>query len=592
MTRPLTRTAALEVDTEALETRAAGDDRVPVAISSEFPVERTDWTTGRPYLEVLEHSRGAVDLSRAARGLPLLAAHDAGDLYGVVEELRLGRDRKLRGFIRWSRSAKAQEVRRDVADGIRTAVSIGYRTGDTFTSTIGADGKETRRFTSWMPYEVSTVTIPADPTVGINRAAASPGPAVHFHRSDMPPETNTTPPASREAEFMAIAATAGRTAAELADDMSRYTTADDYARAMLEQLAGHRSVRSPGIPPLRVDSGFLDGFAEAVFAPDGSAAREATRKLSRELGLPARGSLVPLQVRTITSTGVGSGKEFSPVVQGDFVDLMRPRLITSEFGAQIESYQGGTVSRPTLTSDAAFSWLAENPGAGVGASSPGTSAITMMPRAVATRTTHTAQSLRTSTPETAAMIMDAHAARLAVAVDAAALAGPGTGNQPTGILYTPGVGLVAMGTNGAPVSYAKLCEMEQAVDLANAPIQGLGFVTTPQLRSRMRQTMDFPSAAAGRPLWDFSNAVLGHRALTSTSMPSTLTKGTANGVCHAAILGDFAQLVIAYWGALEVIVDPYTDAAKGLTHITTTLYVDVGILQPGAFAVIRDLTLS
>jgi hypothetical protein len=111
MTRPLTRTAALEVDTEALETRAADDDRVPVAISSEFPVERTDWTTGRPYLEVLEHSRGAVDLSRAARGLPLLAAHDAGDLYGVVEELRLGRDRKLRGFIRWSRSSKAQEVR-------------------------------------------------------------------------------------------------------------------------------------------------------------------------------------------------------------------------------------------------------------------------------------------------------------------------------------------------------------------------------------------------------------------------------------------------------------------------------------------------
>jgi HK97 family phage major capsid protein len=75
-------------------------------------------------------------------------------------------------------------------------------------------------------------------------------------------------------------------------------------------------------------------------------------------------------------------------------------------------------------------------------------------------------------------------------------------------------------------------------------------------------------------------------------MPSTLTKGTSNGVCHGAILGDFSQVVIAYWGALEVIVDPYTDAAKGLVHITSTLYVDVGVIQPGAFAVIRDLTLA
>ena len=599
MTARQTIVATIEVDASHLATRAAGDERIPVAISSEYPVVREDLSTGRPYLEVLEHTPEAVDLSRAVRGLPLLASHDQRDQYGVVEELRVGNDRKLRGWLRFSRSAKGQELRQDVVDGIRNSLSVGYATGDAYRTETRPDGMTVRRYSRWTPFEVSTVPIPADPTVGVNRAASvAPKPTTTTrttvqtdHETEQHDDTETEQ--RRLSSFLQMAESAGRTVAQMHEDMRRYRTPEAYGRALLQEMQDNVNHQQRMYPAAGgVSRAFLEGFSEAVFAPEGQSARDNTRRLAKETGLAARGSLVPLSSRTITSTGLGTGKEFSPILQGDMIDLMRPRMIATEFGAQIETYLGGTVSRPTITSDAAFTWLAENPGSGVAASDVGTGAIVMQPRAVSTRTTHTAQSLRTSTPETAAMIMQAHAARLAVAVDAATLAGTGSNNQPTGILYNAGVNLVAMGTNGAAVSYAKLCELEQAIDAANAPMEGLGFVSTPQIRSRMRQTMDFPSAAAGRPLWDFQNTVLGHRAMTTTSMPSTLTKGTSNGTCHAAILGDFSQVVIAYWGALEVIVDPYTDAAKGLTHITSTMYVDVGVIQPGAFAVIRDLTLA
>lgn len=400
---------------------------------------------------------------------------------------------------------------------------------------------------------------------------------------------------SRAETIISFAASAGLSSREADELIASGRSINEIGRDLLGRMnreCDHSIVRPSATDASALRRDFLDAYSEALFAPEGQTARKTTRELAKELGINSRGSLVPLAHRTFTSTGVGSGKDFTVVLQGDIVDLMRPRMIAAEFGARTETYVGGTVSRPTISADAAFSWLAENPVSGVSASDPSTGAITMVPRAVAVRTSVTAQSIRTSSPESAFQIMESHAARLAVAMDAAVLAGPGSSNQPTGILYNSGANLVAMGANGAAVSYAKLCELEQAIDAANAPMQGLGFVTTPQIRSRMRQTQDFPSAAAGRPLWDATNTVLGHRAMTTTSMPSNLTKGTTSGVCHSAILGDFSQVVMAYWGALEVIVDPYTDAAKGLTHITSTLYVDVGILQPSAFAVIRDLTLA
>lgn len=592
---PLTLAAVLEVEHGALSTRAAGDDRVPVAISSEHPVERIDYLTGRRFLEVLDHAPSSVDLSRASRGLPFLLAHGEGDQFGVVEEVRVGSDRKLRGMVRFSRSPRAQELRQDILDGIRSAVSVGYIAGDEFVTEETRDGKTVRRFTRWTPYEVSTVPIPADPTVGVNRRA----PAVRPHSSrgtlmhDTDNSDHRTDEPSLDEQFQQIAEAANRSVAEMRADRKKYRTVEEYGAAMLRRMTadfGHGERTSVNVP--RTSSAFEDAFAEAIFAPKGERAEKTTRELAKELGIATQGVLVPLARRTLTSFTAGAGAEFSPTIQGDIVDLMRPRMVSAEFGAKLEYYAGSKVSRPKITSDAVYTWLSENPTTGVAASDLGTGSVDMAPRAVATRTTHTQQSLRTSTPEISRMIQMAHAARLAVAADAAVLAGAGGAAEPVGILNTVGVNIVAMGTNGAPVSYAKLCELEESIDLASAPMEGLGFVTTPRIRSRMRQTQDFPTASAGRPLWDSSNTVLGHRAMTTTSMPASLTKGSSNGVCHSAILGDFTQAVVAYWGALEVLVDPYTDAAKGLVHITSLLYLDVGIIQPGAFAVIRDLTLS
>ena len=131
---------------------------VPVTVASETPVDRGG------YLEVLDHGRGRVDLSRAP--LPLIESHDKTRLpIGTVDNLHV-EGQALKGVARFGRSPRAQEVFQDVMDGVVRGLSVGYEyTGQ---PTEMPDG-ETLRF-PWRPLEVSAVAVPADPKAGFFRS--------------------------------------------------------------------------------------------------------------------------------------------------------------------------------------------------------------------------------------------------------------------------------------------------------------------------------------------------------------------------------------------------------------------------------------
>jgi HK97 family phage major capsid protein len=197
--------------THNIDARAKGDDGlVEIAISSEAPYER--WFG----IEVLRHSTDAVDLTRLADGRhPLLINHDTRQQAGVIKEAWLDADKKLRGKAKFSRSAFGKEIEQDVADGIRSLVSVGYeileieeveedkstgefvtkrklsadeferemreKHGEHFTRAGSAperakDSKPpTFVVTRWMPFEASLVAIPADVEVGVGRSGGPDG---------------------------------------------------------------------------------------------------------------------------------------------------------------------------------------------------------------------------------------------------------------------------------------------------------------------------------------------------------------------------------------------------------------------------------
>jgi len=166
-TPPLTRTA-----TDVGWTRAAGDDaeesRVrEFALASEFQVERFFGT------EILEVSSRAIRVDRVDNGVaPLLMDHQPSDQVGRIESVSIGADRVVRGRVRFGRSARASEALADVDDGIRTAVSIGYRVHRMELVESDSESGDTFRVTDWELFEASLVSVPADPSVGVGRDAS------------------------------------------------------------------------------------------------------------------------------------------------------------------------------------------------------------------------------------------------------------------------------------------------------------------------------------------------------------------------------------------------------------------------------------
>ena len=135
---------------------------ISASLSSETPVRRAGGV-----IEVLRHDVASIDLSRAKGGLPLLIGHDRAALpVGVIESVRL-EGRRLVGQLRFSRSARGEEVLRDVKDGVLQNVSIAY----SVEAEEPLDGGYAA--TRWTPHEGSIVSIPADHTVGIGRSATT-----------------------------------------------------------------------------------------------------------------------------------------------------------------------------------------------------------------------------------------------------------------------------------------------------------------------------------------------------------------------------------------------------------------------------------
>jgi HK97 family phage major capsid protein len=157
-----TQTRTFELDRAAVDK----DKRtIELSFSSEHPVER--WFG----VEILDHDSKSVDLSRLNSGAPLLVNHDTRQQCGVVESAEV-RDKKGFAKVRFGQSAFGEEIFKDVQDGIRRLVSVGYRLMDNkLVEQSEVEGKETYRFKRWQPYEVSIVPVPADPTVGVGRGA-------------------------------------------------------------------------------------------------------------------------------------------------------------------------------------------------------------------------------------------------------------------------------------------------------------------------------------------------------------------------------------------------------------------------------------
>lgn len=162
---------------ERAETPAddAVDNRtVELSFASDIPHEHFLWSSWE-YVDIaLSMDPKAVRTERLSAGAPLLMDHNTRDMVGVIEDFSIEKkEGKARATVRFSESARGEEIYKDVLGGIRQCVSVGFMIHK-LTLKEQRDRKKGEidlyEAQDWEPYEISLVAVPADISVGVGRS--------------------------------------------------------------------------------------------------------------------------------------------------------------------------------------------------------------------------------------------------------------------------------------------------------------------------------------------------------------------------------------------------------------------------------------
>ncbi len=568
------------------------DRTAELSFSSEEPYQR--WFG----IEILDHDSTSVDMSRMENGAPLLLGHNAEDQIGVIVSARIDEDKIGRAVVKFSRSQRGEEVFRDVLDGIRTKVSVGYQIHD-MVKESEKDGLETYRVTRWQPFEASLVSIPADNTVGVGRSADSEEPIevkeTKMEKEVITPEVEQIDVAEvrkaamkeEKTRIREIDAIAGKF--EMTTDMKSEAIDSGLSVAEFREQVMNVIERKAKEAPVATAIGMTKADVKhyslfrAITAQaagnwkDAEYELECSQKVAENLGKDARGFYVPWEVQRDTM-GTNSGTGITDAgalvgtdhLGGSFIDALRAESLSGKLGARFLTGLRGNVDIPKLTAGATFYWLAE--GADVTASTATLASVTLSPKTIAGSVAMTRRLLKQSDPSVEAIIRQDLILGAALAIDTAVIAGSGAAGQPTGIINTSGVNTVTIAdaTDYSP-TFAESVKFETELATDNALRGSLQWVTTPAINGKLKTT----AIDTGSGLMVNTNGVVNGYGMTGSSLVPT----------QRVIFGNFNDVIIGMWGVLDIEVDKATLAASGGLVLRVFQDVDVAIRHAESFAI-------
>jgi HK97 family phage major capsid protein len=309
---------------------------------------------------------------------------------------------------------------------------------------------------------------------------------------------------------------------------------------------------------------------------------EVSAELARRSGKTPQGFFFPTELgieRRALDLTTGAGAKATVTDAANFIELLRDRTLVTQLGARMLTGLQGDLSLPKQTGGATAYWVTE------GNAPTGTNQtigqVGFAPKTVGAFTDMSRKFINQSSISAEQFVRDDLAKVLALAIDRAALNGSGSGAEPQGILQNSGVATVALGTNGAAPTWAKIVELETVVAAANADLGALSYVTNAKVRGVLKTTEK--AATTGQFVWRDDNTLNGYRANATNLIPSNLTKGSGTNL-SAMIFGNWADLVIAMWGGLDILVDPYSASTSGTVRVVALQDVDVKLRHAESFA--------
>ena len=594
--------------------------------------------------EVLSHKAGAMRQGARQTSMPLLFNHDRDDLLGVCESISLDGNRGI-ATVRFGKDERGEWAMQQARDGVLVNASFMYRV---FKFDVDQE-TEVYTATDWEPYEVSLVTVPADPTVGVGRSVDDIPNAIAINAINQK-SLSTTASAAIKEESMTSATPAAQ-AAPVVDEAAIRQSVQKDERLRVSEI--NALCAKHGLPTEARDALIANGNSieeargsaldfvtrqsvskTAVlgngFAPDLSdkekeaysmirainaqmsgdwkeagLEREISQDIAKRMGKSTDGFYMPTNLQfaeraqyAVGALGTGGALVATNLLAGSFIEVLRNKSRVMGLGATVLSGLVGSVDIPRQTAATSYYWVGE--GGTLTEAEATFDKVSLSPKHIGTYSMITRQMLQQSTPDIEMLVRADLIAQIALGIDAAALYGSGSGSsQPLGISAQSGIGSVVGGANGAAITIDNLIDLETALANANAPDDSLAYLTNAKVVGALKKL----KSTTGQYLW--TNSPNGQRSATpgeingytvarTNQARSNLTKGTSSGVASEIYFGNWSELLIGEWGVLEIVPNPYDSTAykQGGILLRAMQTMDIGVRHAASFSVMSDALTS
>jgi HK97 family phage major capsid protein len=588
---------------------------IEVTFSSETPIQK--WY-GR---EILDHSPSSANFERLnTKSAPFLVNHNRNEQVGVVESARIGADRRGHALLRFGRSQKAEEIFLDVQDEIRNTISFGYRIHKLELEESNED-ENTYRATDWEVFEISLESIPADISVGVDRSEGSKNDVTVItqnrsseemkkpnEQENVETRDNNNPPAQppqvdtrqaeataveneriRQKEIRSIAETFNLESKLVEEHIDQGTEIDAFRQVALKALETQRSIDTKAanldLSETEKRKYSLANLLAAMVKGDYRGVgfeMEISDELSKRLNKDPDGVFVPHEVlvgriyteiakRDLLASGGAAPLVADDHLAGSFIELLRNRAVVQQLGVLTLTGLMGNVEIPRQDGAATGEWI-DPEGSAVTASDQTFGTLTLGPKSVGADTVIGRQAILQANPSIEALVMNDLIRVLALLIDLGAIAGTGANGQPTGILNTAGIGSVSM-VGG--LSWAGVVELETDVAAANGDLASMAYLTNATIRGGLKTTKK-----------DDGSGIFLYERGEVNGYPCPVSNQVAAG---NMLFGAWSQLIMAFWGVLDLMVNPYLLADNRKVKIHATQSVDIGVRHAASFSASTDI---
>ncbi len=589
---------------------------IEFSFSSEAPVRR--WFGD----EVLSHEHKAADFSRLNDGANVLFNHNPDIIVGVVEKAEIRSDKRGYAKIRFSKNTKAQEIMQDVEDGIMRNVSFGYEIRELDLVSENGDQK-TFVSNSWAPFEISLVSIPADAQVGIGRSEDYEEKEVLVHdlvekaEKKVLEETKTDKKHKELENFKgekekvmenekpvdiqllkneAIAVERTRIATinaigeklgqgELARQLIEGGKTIDEARAaFLDKVNVNTKPISENDSKIGMSEKEVKKYSfikalnalanpnDAKIQNEASFEREVSIAGQKHMGKNSQGFYVPHDVMAAKrDLVVGTNSAGGYTVATDLlsmIELLRNKMALNQAGITVLSGLKGNVAIPKHTGASTFYHVAEN-------AAPTESALTFGQIAMSPKTGGTyidigRRLLIQSSEDVEALVRSDLAMVMALGFDYYALYGSGSSNQPTGAKVAIASSSTEVNFGANTPTFAEVVSLETAINAGNADVGSMKYICNASMAGALKTA----EKASGYPQYILDGG-------QANGYPVIVSNQSAS---NDLWFGAWSQLVLGFWGGLDLMADPYTFSNTGAIRVRILQEYDVALRHAESIA--------